>query len=114
MKMPGLRRIRAFAELLGLVAADIVRSNVAVALIVLRPGRGARTAGFLRMPLEARHPLALAAMACIITATPGTCWVRYEAARNVLTIHMLDLVDEQAWIHLFKLRYETRLMEIFE
>jgi multicomponent K+:H+ antiporter subunit E len=61
-----------------------------------------------------RHPGGLAALACIITATPGTSWARYDAARNTLTIHVLDLVDEEAWVRLFKGRYERRLMEIFE
>jgi multicomponent K+:H+ antiporter subunit E len=102
------------AELLALVLADIVRSNLAVARIVLDPGVRNRTAGFLSMPLEVRHPGALAALACIITATPGTSWARYDAARNILTIHVLDLVDERAWIRLFKARYERRLREIFE
>ena len=53
-------------------------------------------------------------VACIITATPGTSWVRYDRAAGVVTIHVLDLVDEQAWIRLFKQRYERRLLEIFE
>jgi multicomponent K+:H+ antiporter subunit E len=61
-----------------------------------------------------RHPGALAVFACIITATPGTSWGRYDAARNVVTIHVLDLVDEQEWIRQFKERYEQRLKEIFE
>ena len=50
----------------------------------------------------------------IITATPGTTWVRYDRAAGVVTIHVLDLVDEQAWIRLFKQRYERHLLEIFE
>jgi len=104
----------AIAELLGLVLADIVRSNLAVARIVLGLHRAKRTAGFLSMPLELRDPRGLAVMACIVTATPGTSWARYDAARNILTIHVLDLVDEAVWIRLFKERYERRLMEIFE
>lgn len=108
------RRARAVAILLWLVLVDIVRSNIAVARIVMHPGTPNRTAGFLSMPLEVRHPGALAALACIITATPGTSWARYDAARNALTIHVLDLVDEDAWVALFKERYERRLMEIFE
>ncbi len=100
--------------LLGLVIADIVRSNLAVARIVLGLGAGKRTAGFLSMPLELRHPGALAVIACIVTATPGTSWVRYDRAANVITIHVLDLVDEQAWIRQFKQRYERHLLEIFE
>lgn len=101
------------ATLSWLMLVDIVRSNIAVARIALHPGIRGRTSGFLSMPLEVRHPGALAVLACIITATPGTSWARYDAAQNVLTIHVLDLVDEQAWIAQFKDHYESRLMEIF-
>jgi multicomponent K+:H+ antiporter subunit E len=114
----GMRRIRlrpwTMVELLALVFADIVRSNLAVARIVLGLHRGERTAGFLALPLELRDPAGLAVLACIITATPGTSWARYEAARNIVTIHVLDLVDEDTWIRLFKERYERRLLEIFQ
>ena len=108
------RRGRARGALVWLVVADIVRYNIAVARIVLQPGIRRRTAGFVSLPLELRHPGALAALACIITATPGTSWARYDGARNILTIHVLDLVDEAAWVSLFKARYERRLMEIFQ
>jgi multicomponent K+:H+ antiporter subunit E len=101
-------------RLLGLVVADIVRSNLAVARIVLGLDRGQRSAGFLALPLELRHPGGLAVIACIITATPGTSWVRYDSAANVVTIHVLDLVDADDWIRLFKQRYERLLMEIFQ
>ncbi len=115
---PPTRRVRRRAgvalQLLREVLTDIVRSNVAVARIVFQPGTRGRTAGFLSMPLAVRHPGALAVLACIITATPGTSWARYDAARNVLTLHVLDLVDEHEWIRLFKQRYERRLQEIFE
>ena len=100
-------------ELFFLVLADIVRSNIAVARIVLNP-RQKRTPGFLSLPLELRHPAGLAAVACIVTATPGTSWARYDAARNIVTIHVLDLLDEEKWVHIFKQRYERRLREILE
>lgn len=111
----GRLRIRAtaVAQLAWLVFADIVRSNVAVARIVLHPGMAGRTSGFLTMPLEVRHPGALAVLACIVTATPGTSWAGYDAERNTVTIHVLDLVDEHAWVAQFKARYEERLKEIF-
>jgi multicomponent K+:H+ antiporter subunit E len=108
------RRAAAALQLLVVVLADIVRSNIAVARIVLRPGMRGRTSGFLSLPLELRHPLGLAIITCIITATPGTSWARYDAARNIVTIHVLDLLDEEEWLRLFKQRYERRLQEIFE
>lgn len=95
-----------------LVLVDIVRSNVAVLRIVLRPGRP-RVAGFLAIPLQLRDPRGLAVLAGIVTATPGTSWAHHDGATNVLTLHVFDLVEEEAWVRQFKQRYEHRLMEIF-
>jgi multicomponent K+:H+ antiporter subunit E len=109
-----VRRPRLAAELAWLVLADVVRSNLAVARLVLYQRSVRRVAGFIDMPLATRHPGALAILACIITATPGTSWARYDRARNVVTIHVFDLIDEREWMTTFKDRYERRLMEIFE
>ena len=110
----GLRRAIAAAALAWHVAIDIVRSNIAVARIVLHPRERNRTAGFLEIPLALRDPLGLSLLACIITATPGTAWARYQADCGILTLHILDLIDEEAWIAVIKGRYERRLMEMFE
>lgn len=109
-----LRRPFVAVTLAATVLVDIVRSNVAVAAIVLRPGTRGRVAGFVRIPLDTRQPAALAALACIITATPGTSWAGYDSDSNVLTMHILDLVDDAAIVRTIKERYERRLMEIFE
>jgi multicomponent K+:H+ antiporter subunit E len=108
------RRPRALLVLLWLFALDIIRSNIAVARIAFHPRIRGRTSGFVSVPLELRHPVGLAALACIITATPGTSWARYDSLNNVLTIHILDLVDERGWVTQFKERYEQRLLEIFQ
>jgi len=108
------RRCTTALRLLAEVAADIVRSNIAVARIVLNPRTPGQTAGFLEVPLELRDPAGLAVLACIITATPGTAWARFDAGRGVLTMHILDLIDEAQMIAIIKGRYERRLQEIFE
>ncbi|HET7670452.1 MAG TPA: Na+/H+ antiporter subunit E [Burkholderiales bacterium] len=112
----GPRRSRpgAVARLVGVVAYDIVLSNIAVARIVFGPDRGTRRAGFLPIPLDTRHAGALAALAVIVTATPGTSWADYDSERNVLTLHVLDLADEEGSVRMFKMRYERPLREIFE
>ena len=110
---PGrMRRPAAIVRLVALVLVDIVRSNIAVARIVLG-GHRAMTSGFVRIPLELRHPYGLATLACIITATPGTLWVALDEAEGILTIHVLDLIDHDAWIRTIKGRYERSLLEIF-
>jgi multicomponent K+:H+ antiporter subunit E len=111
---PRLRRPMLIVRLAALVLTDIVRSNIAVARIVLHLGIRNRRAGFVRIPLELRDPVGLAALACIITATPGTAWARYEPARGLLTIHVLDLSDDDAWVRTIKERYEERLLEILK
>lgn len=108
-----MRRPITVLQLAALVLADIVRSNIAVARIVMHPGTRKQTSGFVEIPLELRHPAALVALACIITATPGTTWARYDSARGILTMHILDLVDEETWVRTIKDRYERRLLEIF-
>jgi multicomponent K+:H+ antiporter subunit E len=109
-----VRRGRSLVVLVWLVLVDIIRSNIAVARLVILRRSVKRVAGFVEMPLAVRHPGALAVMACILTATPGTSWARLDRHRNVLVIHVFDLIDEAQWMERFKERYERRLMEIFE
>jgi multicomponent K+:H+ antiporter subunit E len=108
------RRPRAAFRLAIVVLIEIIRSNNAVARLILSPGTRDRTSGFVRIPLDMRDPYGLAALACIITATPGTIWVEYDSTESTVLIHVLDLIDEDDWAQIIKERYEKRLMEIFE
>lgn len=108
-----LRRPVAIVGLAGAAFLDIFRSNVAVAAIILAPSRRKGAPGFVQIPLELESLYALSALATIITATPGTLWVRYDAAGRELTIHVLDLVDADTWVRTIKERYEKPLLEVF-
>lgn len=108
-----LRRAGAAFRLAGLVLADIARSNVAVARIILGVEGKRANSGFVEIPLELRDPYGLATLACIITSTPGTLWADFNDTSGVLTIHVLDLIDEAEWIRTIKGRYELLLLEIF-
>ncbi|MET3791103.1 Na+/H+ antiporter subunit E [Aquamicrobium terrae] len=111
---PRVRRWSRIARLMGIVFVDILRSNIAVARIVLG-GRNLKvTSGFVAIPLQLRDPTGLAFLACIITSTPGTAWVEYRSAEDLLLIHVLDVLSEDSWSELIKDRYEALLMEIFE
>ncbi len=104
----------AIVRLLLIVLRDIIRSNIAVARIVLSPRRQEITSGFVNIPLDIRNPYGLSILACIVTATPGTLWVNFNSSTGTLLLHVLDLVDEQTWIDTIKGRYERLLREIFE
>ncbi|HLW29018.1 MAG TPA: Na+/H+ antiporter subunit E [Kiloniellales bacterium] len=95
------------------VLVEIVRSNNAVARIILMPNKRYRS-GFVLIPLDMRNPYGLTLLACIITATPGTLWVEFDSKEHAMLLHVLDLIDEDEWRRIIKERYEKRLMEIFE
>jgi len=107
------RRLIAILRLTAFVIADIIRSNIAVALIILGLERRQWTSGFVEIPLELRESYGLAVLACIITSTPGTVWVDFNQVNGMLTIHVLDLVDKDEWSSTIKGRYERLLLEIF-
>lgn len=100
--------------LFGIVFVDIIRSNIAVARLILSRDRGgARVSGFVRVPLKIRDPAPLAVLAMILTATPGTAWLEFDAESGVLLLHVFDYRDEEDWVHLVGTRYETLLLEVF-
>ena len=112
---PRIRRWDLLPRLLGVVLLDIVRSNLAVAGLILTGGRhGRRHSGFVEIPLELRDPTGLAILAVIVTATPGTAWMEYDARHDTVLLHVFDLIEEAGWIDLIKGRYEALLLEIFE
>jgi multicomponent K+:H+ antiporter subunit E len=109
-----LRRVDLAALLAWVVLGDILRSNLSVARIVLGLARDREIhSGFIEVPLDLRDPHGLAALAAIFTATPGTVWSGLSADGRTLTLHVLDLRDEQAWVRLIKERYERPLRRIF-
>ena len=109
-----IRRPGAALRLAGMVLVDILRSNVAVGRIIVRSREPGVNAGFMTIPLDLRSQQGLAVLSIIITSTPGTIWVNYDAAKGTLLLHVLDLVDETVWVRTIKGRYERLLMEIFE
>lgn len=109
---PRLSKPWVIFELFAVVLFDIVRSNIAVAWVILTQGNSPSVAGFVRVPLTLRDHTTLSFLAMVLTATPGTVWLEFDEERGELLLHILDLVDEQQWIDLITDRYERRLLEI--
>lgn len=108
-----IRFSRAIPKLAATVLADILRSNWAVAkIILLNPPQ--RRPGFIEIRVELQNPYALAVLGIILTATPGTLWVQHDAKRQMLLLHILDLGDGFDWQGTITGRYVSLLTEIFE
>lgn len=99
-------------KLIGLVLLDILRSNIAV--LGLSLGRRQPRSAFVHIPLTLRDQNGLAILACIITATPGSAWIDYNARTGTVVVHVLDTEDGPAWGETVKRTYEALLLEIFE
>jgi multicomponent K+:H+ antiporter subunit E len=109
-------RVRApltILRLVGVVLADMVRSNLDVAKVILGLRRGERRTGFVTIPLDITAPFGIATLAIILTATPGTLWVQYDSDTGRLLMHLLDDTGDEEWVRRVKDRYERPLMEIF-
>jgi multicomponent K+:H+ antiporter subunit E len=111
---PRLKKPLLMAVLVAHVIYDMVLSNIKVSwLILTRPSRALRSE-FIHVPIELENPNGLAALATIITFTPGTAWAQLSADREMLLVHVLALEDEAAMVRFIQYRYERPLREIFE
>ena len=85
-------RLRGVPKMACMLALDIVRSNIVVALQVLGPERNI-TPGFIWVPLDIDNIHGIAALTSIITLTPGTVSSALSADRRHLLVHVLNLKD---------------------
>lgn len=90
-----LRKTPTLIYLLGYFLWEVVKSNVAVALLVIRPRLDLKP-GILAYPLTVRRPGQITALANMITLTPGTLSVEVSEDHKVLYIHCLDASDPEA------------------
>lgn len=109
-----VRRPDLIALLFVTVFWDILRSNWAVARLILTGDRhGRRRSGFVRIRLGLTNPHALAILALILTATPGTAWLEYDPGTGTLLLHVFDYLEDDDWQDLIGGRYERLLKGIF-
>ncbi|WP_028696321.1 Na+/H+ antiporter subunit E [Pseudomonas cremoricolorata] len=109
-----VRRPWVVIKLVCRVGLDVLRSNLQVAIGVLRCGIRPPHSAFVHIPLDLRDAHGLAALSMITTVVPGTVWSELALDRSTLLLHVFDLDDQDAFIEHFKRVYERPLMEIFE
>ncbi len=109
---PTLARPEVALRLALVVAKDIVVSGLGVARRILGPEAAIRPR-FVWLPLAIRDPHGIAALAGIVTMTPGTLSAEISPDRRHLLIHAFDLEDEAALVADIRQRYEVPLRAIF-
>ncbi|QUS35337.1 Na+/H+ antiporter subunit E [Falsirhodobacter algicola] len=106
-----IRNWRPLPMLFVVIVYDILWSNLQVGRQVFR--RAAPRSGLVEVALDTRNRAALAILAVVITATPGTAWMGWDPRRGILLMHVLDIGEGETWEHTIQNRYERRLLEIF-
>jgi multicomponent K+:H+ antiporter subunit E len=115
-EVPRLRRLGLALRLAAAVVVDIVKSNIAVARLILGDERRI-TPRFVWVPLTLRDPHAVVTLAGIVTMTPGTLSADLSDDRRHLLVHAFDVDDDAAQAALIadiQKRYEAPLKLIFE
>ena len=111
---PKVKKWHLLFKLLGIVIVDIVKSNIAVARVILFGRRGGHRSEFVLMPVELEDRTALSLLAIIVTSTPGSAWLEYDSRDKTVLLHVFDVEDKDAWVDLAKNRYEKILLEVFQ
>ncbi len=100
-------------RLVGVLLTDIVVANVRVARQILGPTHRLRP-GFFEVPLQTQEPFTIAALASVVSLTPGSMTAAVSQDQRHLLIHALHIEDVAHEIAHIKRRYERPLQEIFE
>jgi multicomponent K+:H+ antiporter subunit E len=111
---PILRGWRSLPRLIWVLFKDIIRSNIAVTRLILSEGWSGRRSGIIDVPLSLHSETALAVLAVILTATPGTAWLEYTSDSGTLTLHIFDAAEAESYLDMILKTYEPLLKEIFE
>jgi multicomponent Na+:H+ antiporter subunit E len=109
---PSYFRKTALASRLLLVFGwELVKANIAVLKVVLRPRIRVRS-GVIAVPTELTDALALTALANLITLTPGTLTLDISPDRRYLFVHTLNLDDPEAVKRDIQMGFERYLREL--
>lgn len=113
MPLVRIRQPRTIIILALTVLYDIIKSNIDVARLILGRESNIHPA-FIWVTLGISDPYAKAALAGIITMTPGTLSADFSADGKFLLVHALNAPDANMLAQDIKTRYETPLKDIFE
>lgn len=111
---PRVRRPMVALRLLLRVTWDATLSCLQVARLLLTRRARRIPSGFLRVPLQLQDNHALATLAVIVSAVPGTALAELAADRSAILLHVFDTDGNDALLDHIQRHYQQPLREIFE
>lgn len=111
---PRIRHPWVLTKLICHVGRDVIASNLDVFWTLLRKRSQPLHCRFIEIPLELRDVNGLASLAMITTVVPGTVWCELARDSSTVLLHAWNAPDPDAFIAMYKERYERPLIQIFE
>ncbi|MCZ2498257.1 Na+/H+ antiporter subunit E [Xylophilus sp. Kf1] len=111
---PRIRRPLVALRLLLRVTRDATMSCLQVCRLLLTRRADRIPSGFLRVPLLIHDKHALATLAVIMSAVPGTALAELAADRTAVLVHVFDTTDNDTLLDHIQRHYQQPLREIFE
>lgn len=115
VRLPAMHRAAATALLAWRFVRALVVAGVQTAWLIVRAGpRGnAPATGFIRVPVAPMSPQGMAALACLVSLTPGTSVVDVDAGAHALVLHLLDERSAEAVVIGLRRDFEPALIAWF-
>ena len=111
---PRIRHPWVLTKLIFHVGFDVIQSNLDVFWTLLRKRSQPVHSRFIEIPLELHDVSGLASLAMITTVVPGTVWCELARDGSAVLLHAWNAPDADAFIAMYKERYERPLIQIFE
>ncbi|ACY16037.1 Na+/H+ antiporter subunit E [Haliangium ochraceum] len=106
-----LAKLPKLVVLTGFVTWQLLYSSLLIAWDVLTP-RAHRAPGIVAVPLDAETDFEIAAVANLITLTPGTVSIDVSSDRKYLYVHCMFASDPEAVRQSIKTGFERRVLEL--
>lgn len=106
-----LRRVWAFVKLIMLFIVELIKANIDVVKVVLKP-RLNHKPGIIAVQTNLETNLEITLLAALISLTPGTVAMDFSDDSKTLYIHALDAPDKDEFIDDIHNSFERAIMEV--
>lgn len=106
-----LRRVWAFVKLIMLFIVELIKANIDVVKVVLRPKLNHKP-GIIAVQTNLETNLEITLLAALISLTPGTVAMDFSDDSKTIYIHALDAPDKDEFIDDIHNSFERAIMEV--
>jgi len=106
-----LRRVWAFVKLIMLFIVELIKANIDVMKVVLRP-KSNHTPGIIAVQTNLETNVEITLLAALISLTPGTVSMDFSDDSKTIYIHTLDVPNKDEFIDDIHDSFERAIMEV--